>query len=547
MKKPTFIFVTGHVLSGVGKGTIASSLALLLKAHNFKVTAAKIDPYLNMDSGTMSPYEHGECYVLKDGMECDLDLGNYERFLDINLESRNSITTGQIYSAVLQKERNGEYLGKTIQVIPHITDHIRERILNVADTQQDLDFVIVELGGTVGDIESLPFLHTLSHFENQTGCPVCFVSVGLVVNNNGELKTKPLQRSIQDLNQYGISPDILILRCDIDSNYFPPELKNKVSNSCNVSVDSIVISGKVDSIYEVPKLLYEQYLPEMICKKVGMPWRSCIPNWNGYNDILEWLNKKDQLPIIRVAIIAKYVGHADTYLSLTRALEHAAINLNLNVIYDILDAEDLPSLKNYDRILVPGGFGERGINEKMAAINKARKFKIPFLGICLGMQLFVINHCRSVLGWRDAHSTEFSLDTTHPVVDHLSSYGSTITDKFGGTMRLGDQKMIITQNSLLFKYYNADRAVERHRHRYEISQWFVDNYPHSGLLISAISDNDLNIPEIVENWPGSSGGIDDWWAVGCQFHPEFTSRNNNPHPIFTAFLQANTHIPQRQP
>jgi len=562
---PAFVIVFGHVLSGVGKGTIISSLGLDLKAHKLRVGAVKIDPYLNEDSGTMSPHEHGECYVLQDGTECDLDLGNYERFVGIDLCRANSITTGQIYREVLRRERAGDYLGKTVQVVPHITDHIRERILEAAEVEVvggpdgelgKPDIVLIEVGGTVGDIESLPFLHALSHFESKTGASVCVISVGLVVKNNGELKTKPLQRSIADLNQNGIKPDVLCIRCDVPNKDFPQSLIEKISDSCNISPNSIVVSGKVRSIYDVPQLLYDQGLPEMVCRKLGLLWRGTLrPDWDGYRKILNYLDVQKILPLVKIAIVAKYTGTPDTYLSLTRALEHASFVCDLRIELTFVDAETLevknpPKLwENYDRILVPGGFGERGIVGKMVAIQQAREHNIPYLGICLGLQLFIIDHCRTVLGWEDANSTEFQMNTHHPVVQHVSEYQS--VKDLGGTMRLGNQKMIVSKGSITYDAYssyeeektNGDlHLMERHRHRYEVSAFFVQQgcgvanikskYPDHKLRITAYSDNSLHIPEIVEH------DGHEWWAIGCQFHPEFISRNNKPHPLFVAFLKA---------
>jgi len=552
--RPAFVFITGHVLSGVGKGTVASSLGLNLRAHGFRVSAAKIDPYLNKDSGTMSPHEHGECYVLGDGMECDLDLGNYERFIGIDLKRENSITTGQVYDEVMRRERAGAYLGKTVQIIPHITDHIQERILQAAEvevvggpsnTLGKPEIVIVELGGTVGDMESLPFLHTLSHFERKTGARVCFISVGLVVKNNGELKTKPLQRSISELNSKGIQPDALVVRCDVESDEFPLDLREKIASSCNVAQDSIVVSGKVRSIYDVPKLLFEQRLPDLVCRKLNLLWRGTLqPDWRGYKKILHHLDTQHEFEVVRVAIVAKYTGTPDTYLSLTRALEHASFAAGVCLEYSFLDAETLegddpPQLaESFDRVLVPGGFGDRGIEGKMEAIRQARRGKLPYLGICLGMQLFVIDHCRTVLGWTGANSTEFDSDTPHPVVEHLSSYGEDFVEQLGGTMRLGNQRMKVSPKTRAYEAYTkypgrTEREVERHRHRFEVSKYFVDN--HEKIVISAWSDTlpELKIPEMVE-----SEADDDWWAVACQFHPELVSRNDRPHPLFWAFLKA---------
>ena len=349
--QPAFVFVIGHALSGIGKGTIASSLGLLLKAYGLRVGAVKIDPYLNIDPGTMSPHEHGEVYVLGDGAECDLDLGNYERFLGVDLRRENNITTGQIYQEVIRRERAGEYLGKTVQIVPHIADHIISRISEAAaipvagalnDDLDEPDVVIVELGGTVGDMESEPFLYAISQFEATTGAEVCFISVGLVVRNNNELKTKPLQHSIQELRRHYITPDVLCVRYDMESDDFPETLRDKIALSCHVPPGAIVVSGKVQSIYEVPKLLHAQRLPELVCRKLGLLWRGTMqPNFDDYSRILEHLENSPSLPAVRVAIVAKYTGTPDTYLSLTRALEHASFAIGKRLEYEFIDAETL--------------------------------------------------------------------------------------------------------------------------------------------------------------------------------------------------------------
>ncbi len=533
---PAFVFVIGFGVSGIGKGTTASSIGLILQAYGIRTTAIKIDPYLNIDPGTISPHEHGEVYVLDDGTECDLDLGNYERFMNIKLTKDNSITTGQIYKEVIQRERDGKYLGKTVQIVPHITDHIEERILQAANIRDNNgnapEVVIVELGGTVGDMESEPYLYTIAHFHERTKFEVCILGIGLLIKNNGEYKTKLLQQSVQELRRHFITPDVLCVRCDMKIENFSSTIRDKISSSCHVKPETIMVSGIVNSIYEVPKMLHEQRIQEHICKKIGMLWRGTLsPNFSNYNMILSHLNSQlsDQ---VNVAIIAKYTGTPDTYLSLIRALEHAAFSLHINLKYEFINAEDdAPiDLTVYNRILVPGGFGTRGIPGKLRAIEQARKAKIPFLGICLGMQLFVIEHCIS-MGFTDANSTEFDATTTCPVVRHLSSYGPEIVKQLGGTMRLGSHPTTIASHSRADKIYDGSRVIyERHRHRYEVDALAVEKF-RGNISFTGWFDEHKKIPDIVESTDP------DWWAVSCQFHPEFNSSNSSPNKLFVAFLK----------
>lgn len=557
-KKPAFVFVVGTSLSGIGKGTISSSLGLLLKGYGLQTTAVKVDPYLNRDAGTISPHEHGEVYVLGDGTECDLDAGNYERFLGVNLCAANSITTGQIYKEVIQRERDGKYLGKTVQIVPHITDHIEERVLSasrVAFPDGTLpEVVIVELGGTVGDMESEPFLHAVSQFEARNDVAVCIIGIGLLIRNNGELKTKPLQHAIREMRRHSISPDLLCVRCDVPNSEFSPALREKIASGCNIAKKAIFVSGKVNSIYDVPKMLLEQNFHEHVCRKLGLLWRGTLaPNFSSYNKILDHQLHQTSYPAVKVAIVAKYTGSPDTYLSVIRALEHASFELSLRLEYTIVDAESLegknpPDLSvSFDHILVPGGFGNRGIEGKMAAIRQARKNKIPFLGICLGMQLFVIDHCRTVLNLTNANSTEFDPSTTCPVIQHLSEYGDHIVQQLGGTMRLGNQTTLVEPNTAAALAYAAKNntpnqtitITERHRHRYEVSPHFLRLYRdlqiEKELRISGWSA-ETHIPDIVEN--SDTGPNAGWWAVGCQYHPEFISRNDRAHELFVAFLGA---------
>lgn len=546
IKNTGFIFVVGGVLSGVGKGTIASSIGLNLQKQGVRVSAVKMDPYLNVDAGTISPYEHGEVYVLDDGTECDLDLGNYERFLGINLSGKSSITTGQVYNEVIQRERKGCNLGKTVQIIPHITDHIKDRIIDVAIKEVKgpngkvgkPEVVIVELGGTVGDIESEPFLYTISQFEYITGARTCIVHVGLVVENNNELKTKPLQRSVEDLGKRKIVPDILCVRCNIETKDFPKTLKNKIGLNCHIKDENIIISGKVKTVYHVPKLLHKQKITKNVCQKLNIMYKeeeNNIKNVN-YQKILTYY---ENIPKegVKIAIIAKYTGSPDMYLSLIRALEHAVFKLNIKLEYEFIEVERLEGEDkdeidaSFTHVIVPGGFGIRGMEGKIEAIRQARETKRPFLGICLGLQLLVIEHSRNQMGWTDANSMEFDLNTTHPVVTKVDTKAEGRKEpRMGGTMRLGTQKITIVPNTYTSEIYGKAHSNERHRHRYEISQYFIQN--QTGMKISAWSTTDPKVPEIIEN-----NDMKTWKAMGCQFHPEFISRNNNPHPIFVNFLK----------
>ena len=542
--KPSFIVVFGGVLSGVGKGTIASSIGLLLKGYGFNVSAIKIDPYLNVDAGTMSPHEHGEVYVLDDGGECDLDLGNYERFIEIDLERHNNITTGKIYKEVIERERRGDYLGQTVQIIPHVTDHIMEKIRNAAQVKvgtpaRDPDVVIIELGGTIGDMESEPFLYALSQLRRAHS--VCYIHVGLVVHNNNEFKTKPFQRSVRDIRSRGINPDFVIVRCDTSDPAIHEQLKQKIAGNCAIAEDQIIISGKVATIYHVPKILHEQYLPARICRKLDIAMMiSLKSDFTQYNRLLEHIEAAKQT--IRVAIIGKYTG-TDTYLSIERALEHAGFALGVHIYHQVIDSETLNDptvLADFDRILVPGGFGDRGIEGKKLAIRYARKERKPFLGICLGLQLFVIEYFQTELGLPRANSTEFDVDADPAIIQHLSVYGDEICQQLGGTMRLGGQDMkIVYDDGVAAEAYSPAReSRERHRHRYELAPVFTEYlaaHP-TELVVSAVSNDPLGkqIPDIVE-WRNKG----EWRAIGCQFHPEYVSRNSKPHPLFWAFIHEN--------
>ena len=526
----SYLFVTGGVLSGIGKGTIASSIGLLLRGYGFRVSAVKIDPYLNIDAGKMSPFEHGECYVLSDGTECDLDLGNYERFLGVDLTKDHSITTGQIYQTVIQREREGKFLGKTVQIVPHITDHITERIQHasqfpVANNAGVLglpDIVVVEIGGTIGDIESEPFLYALSRFGETTGSAVCSLHVGLLINHNTELKTKPLQHSVQELRARGVIPDVLCVRADVEVSAIGESIRKKLAQSCHVPLDCIIISGKVKSIYNVPEMLHEQHVCELVCRKLGLSFRGSIrPNFTDYQKILNQLDLGSTRPYVSVHIIAKYNGAADTYLSLTRALEHAAFEVGCALEIMFVDAEDdSVHTEPPHGVVIPGGFGDRGIEGKIGAISAARGCHTPVLGLCLGMQLLAIESQRAL--FPDANSTEFSPYTKHPIVRLISP---------AAAMRLGNQDIHVSGQAA--EIYGAQHVIERHRHRYQVDPVLFKHALASGFVISGVDQTSGEIPEIIE-W----SDLSEWWAIGVQFHPEFISRNNKPHPLFVAFLRA---------
>lgn len=525
MSKPAYLFVTGGVLSGIGKGTIASSIGLLLRGYGFRVSAVKIDPYLNIDAGKMSPYEHGECYVLADGAECDLDLGNYERFLGIDLTKEHSITTGQIYQTVIEKERQGEFLGKTVQIIPHITDHITQRIQNASKTKiadiegvlGEPDIVVVEIGGTIGDIESEPFLYALSRFEEVTGSKVCSLHVGLLINHNCELKTKPLQHSIQELRARGVSPDILCVRTDQEVADISDGIRKKLSQSCHMAADSVIFSGKVKSIYNVPEMLHSQLVCELVCRRMGLGFRASIrPNFSSYQKILSYQERIGTRTKVKISLVAKYNGGADTYLSLTRALEHAAFEIDCDLDAQFVNADQFDITKTVHGIVVPGGFGDRGIEGKIKAIAAAKEAKKPLLGLCLGMQLMAIEHMRTQ-EYVDANSVEFNPNTTYPVIKLVP----------GGEMRLGNQTIELTGKAK--EIYESQVIVERHRHRYQVDLNMFT--PETEYYIVSGVDETGHIPEIIECVS------DDWWAMGAQFHPEFISRNNKAHPMFVAFLK----------
>ena len=521
-----FTFVTGGVSSSLGKGLASASIGCLLEARGFTVTVLKLDPYINVDPGTMSPFQHGEVFVTDDGAETDLDLGHYERFMDVRLTRDNNSTTGKIYQAVIEKERRGDYLGKTVQVIPHITNEIKATIKKLSD---HLDVVIVEIGGTVGDIESLPFLEAIRQMRNEAGQEnSLFIHLTLVpfMEASGELKTKPTQHSVRELREIGIQADILLCRTD---RLLPREIKDKISLFCNVNPEAVITAKDVKSIYEVPLVLHEEGLDSIIVKLLGLP--------EGEGDLTEWRNLVEVIhnPVgeVTVGIVGKYVEYEDSYKSLNEALLHGGLPQRLAVHLKWIDSEGLvgedweSKLKEVDCILVPGGFGPRGIKGMIRGIEYARVNKVPYLGICLGMQCAVIEFARNVCSL-DAHSSEFDPSSSHRVIYKLRELLG--IGEMGGTMRLGAYPCVLEKESLAQRIYGETEISERHRHRYEYNREYEEILTSYGLKISGNSP-DKNFVEIVEI-------SDHPWFLACQFHPEFKSRPLKPHPLFVSFIQA---------
>lgn len=524
--KTKFIFVTGGVVSSLGKGIAAASIAALLENRGLKVVLQKLDPYINVDPGTMSPFQHGEVFVTDDGTETDLDLGHYERFSSITTSKVSNYTTGQIYYSVIKKERRGDYLGRTVQVIPHITDEIKSCIMKVAN---DADVAIIEIGGTVGDIESLPFLEAIRQFNHDVGRGnALFVHLTLVpfITTAGELKTKPTQYSVQKLREIGIQPDILLCRTDRD---LPKEIKAKISLFCNIDQDCVITARDVDSIYKIPLFFHDEGLDEKIAERLNIWTRQPdLKNWKKIVSKME--SAKDS---VTIAIVGKYVHLTDSYKSLNEALKHGGILNDSKVILKYVDSEKLESqepseaLSGVDGILVPGGFGDRGINGKIRAIQYARLNNIPFFGICLGMQLAVVEYARNVCGLLDANSREFDANTPHPVIDLMEEQKA--ISNMGGSMRLGAYLCEIQKGSRSFQAYQEREIRERHRHRYEYNSNYSEQFNSSGLRSVGINP-ESSLVEIVEipEHP---------WFVGCQFHPEYKSRPMAPHPLFVNFIK----------
>ena len=523
-----FIFVTGGVVSSIGKGLAAASMGALLEARGLRVTNIKLDPYINVDPGTMSPYQHGEVFVTDDGAEADLDLGHYERFTKATMTKANNFTTGRIYDSVISKERRGEYLGATIQVIPHITDEIKAR---VKEATRDVDVAIVEIGGTVGDIESLPFLEAVRQLRVELG-PQNSVSVHVTlvphIAATGELKTKPTQHSVKELLGLGIQPELLLCRVDRE---LPRALREKIAHFCNVPVNAVIAAPDVRVIYELPLTLHAQGLDRLLAERLNI--------WARDPDLSVWRWTVDRYLSpgrgnVSIALVGKYVHLRDSYKSLHEALIHAALECDVKLELDYVDSEDLERLEletllgKHDAILVPGGFGDRGAEGKVRAIQYARENNIPFFGICLGMQMAVVDYARNVCGLSGANSAEFDRDAEHLVVDIMPDQRN-VEDK-GATMRLGAYPCTIKPDSLAAQIYGVTQVSERHRHRYEVNNAYREQLERGGLVLSGVSPDD-RLVEMVE-LPGHPH------FVGCQFHPEFKSKPHQPHPLFTSFVRA---------
>ena len=523
-----YIFVTGGVVSGLGKGITAASLGRLLKNRGYKVTAQKFDPYINVDPGTMNPHEHGEVFVTDDGAETDLDLGHYERFIDENLSENSSITTGKIYSEVIEKERRGDYLGKTVQVIPHVTNQIKEKVYNYDKT--DVDIVITEIGGTVGDIESLPFLEAIRQVGiEQSEENVVYIHVTLLpfISGSNELKSKPTQHSVKELQSLGIKPDILVCRSDTE---IPDGMKDKIALFCNVKKENVIENKTVRNLYEVPIMLEGEGLADAVCKKLHL--KNKVANNSEWEKMINKINNlKDKN--VNVAIVGKYVDLEDSYLSVIESLKHGGFANNTKVNIELVDCEKITHanakniLKKYNGIIVPGGFGNRGIEGKIETIRYVRQNDIPFLGICLGMQMAVVEFARNVLGLKDANSEEFDKESKNQVI-HIMENQKNVTKK-GGTMRLGAYPCKIKKNTLAYKIYGKELIYERHRHRYEYNNDYKELLEKNGLICSGTS-LDGSLVEIVEI-PKNK------FFIAGQFHPEFKSRPDRPAPLFSNFIK----------
>lgn len=525
-----YIFVTGGVTSSLGKGIISASLAKLLQARGYRVTIQKLDPYINVDPGTLNPYEHGECYVTNDGAETDLDLGHYERFLNVPTSQANNVTTGRIYQTVINREREGAYLGKTVQVIPHITDEIKRRIQLLGETGE-YDIVITEIGGTVGDIESLPYIESVRQMIWELGSSntmVIHLTLLPYLSTTGELKTKPTQHSVKMLLEYGIQPDVLVCRTEKPINN---DLRRKIALFCNVNINAVIESIDASTIYEVPLLMLKEQLDKVVLNKLKLPLKQ-EPDMAGWKDFLGKL--KNPVYEVRIGLIGKYIELKDAYKSIAEAFIHAGVanecRVKLEWIHsEKLDKDNLRSmLGNLNAILVAPGFGERGIEGKIMAIRYARENKLPFLGICLGMQCAVVEFARNVLGLTEAHSTEMSPEGPDPVIDMMEEQKA-IKLK-GGTMRLGEYPCSIVKGTKAFQVYGKTRIAERHRHRYEFNSKYQQAFEQAGMMASG-TNPDTGLVEIVElkNHP---------WFIGVQFHPEYKSTVLNPHPLFVRFVKA---------
>ncbi|MCL4482743.1 MAG: CTP synthase [Bacteroidetes bacterium] len=538
MSTTKYIFVTGGVTSSLGKGIIASSLAKLLQARGYKVTIQKLDPYINVDPGTLNPYEHGECFVTEDGAETDLDLGHYERFLNSPTSQANNVTTGKIYQSVINKERRGDYLGKTVQIIPHITDEIK-RYIKYLGSKKKFDVVISEIGGTVGDIESLPYIETVRQLKWELGSDALIIHLTLVpfLQASGELKTKPTQHSVKQLLENGVQPDVLVLRTE---HQLTPDLKGKVALFCNVSKEAVIESIDVSTIYEVPIRMKDEKLDEIVLKKLGLPLgeEPDLKNWNEF--LYRYKNPKKE---VKIALIGKYVELRDAYKSIAEALIHAGATNECRVNVEWIHSEKINEenierkLKGCQGILIAPGFGHRGIEGKIIAARYARELKVPFFGICLGMQIAVIEFARNILHLCGADSTEMNPSTEFPVIDLMDEQKG-ITDK-GGTMRLGSYACQLKKDSDAFAAYGRLKISERHRHRYEFNNSYLPEFEKAGMKATGFNP-DTNLVEIIEipEHP---------WFVGVQFHPEYRSTVLQPHPLFVAFIKAVIENSQKSP
>ncbi len=532
-----FVFVTGGVVSSLGKGISAASLGAILESRNLSITMLKLDPYINVDPGTMSPFQHGEVFVTDDGAETDLDLGHYERFISSKMTKKNNFTTGQIYDSVIKKERRGEYLGKTVQVIPHITDEIK---LHIREGANNADIAIVEVGGTVGDIESLPFLEAIRQMGVEEGRDnTCYIHLTLLpwINTAGELKTKPTQHSVKELREIGIQPDILLCRSE---RPIPEEEKQKIALFTNVDPKAVISALDSDSIYRIPVMLHDQSIDDIVCHKLKIKAKKAdLSRWKKITTMLDKASET-----IDLAFVGKYVDLTESYKSLTEAIIHAGLHNNTKVKIHFIDSEDVEkngvdSLKGMNAILIPGGFGIRGTEGKIRSIQFARENNIPFLGICLGMQLAVVEFARNVAGLKLANSTEFNSNTPHPVIGLITEWKDQSGEimkrdqhsDLGGTMRLGAQKASVKKGTLAYKIY-GEHVNERHRHRYEVNNLYVNQLINAGLVVSSRTPGE-DLCEIIElredNHP---------WFFGCQFHPEFTSNPKDSHPLFLSFIKA---------
>lgn len=532
-----YIFVTGGVTSSLGKGIISASLAKLLQSRGYRVTIQKLDPYINIDPGTLNPYEHGECYVTDDGAETDLDLGHYERFLNVPTSQANNITTGRIYQSVIEKERRGEYLGKTVQVIPHITDEIK-RCIQILGSKSDFDFVITEIGGTVGDIESLPYIEAVRQmkWEKDEDCIVIHLTLIPYLSAAGELKTKPTQHSVKTLLENGVQPDILVCRTEHELS---PQIRNKIAKFCNVTQNAVIQSIDASTIYDVPVLMLDEKLDEVVLEKLQVKSRK-KPDLRKWNEFLERL--KNPKGRVRIALIGKYVELKDAYKSIVEAFIHAGAANEVAVELKWIHSEELiprqveQLLSDVDGVLVAPGFGSRGIDGKLEAIKYARENKLPFFGICLGMQMATVEFARNVLGMADAHSTEMKEYTTHPVISLMAEQKSVVNK--GGTMRLGSYPCRIKKDSLAYKAYGEEMIEERHRHRFEFNNDYIKQFEAAGFKCTGVNP-DSSLVEIIEldNHP---------YFLAAQFHPEYKSTVMNPHPLFVSFVKAAKKYHQHQ-